>query len=159
MKRVSVLRMGVLFFAILVVAVVVPAVASAQLPPTPGPAIARDPRLNDSQEPGSVLVFPKFIRGTVGTEEGVGIPRSEFRISVVCPRGADCSLLPNFGPGPRVSLRGRWVCPGDPTKPTDFYHEQDFDLHTTVNGTLYISARGLGDLADTTDVMPMTETL
>ena len=31
------------------------------------PALAqdRDPRLSDSQEPGSVIVFPKFIAGTV----------------------------------------------------------------------------------------------
>ena len=49
-------------------------------------AQARDPRLADSQQPGSVIVFPKFIRGFV-TPDGVLTPATEFEVGVVCPKG------------------------------------------------------------------------
>jgi hypothetical protein len=52
--------------------------------------------LSDSEEPGSVLIFPKFIRGTVTLPEfggtvGVLAPQSELEIGVVCPKGFTCS--------------------------------------------------------------------
>src|SRR3977135_791462 len=56
------------------------------------PAFAWDV-LNDSEQPGSVLVFHKFIRGT-GNDLGVsGQPvhaNSEFEISALCPVGESC---------------------------------------------------------------------
>src|ERR1700730_3227540 len=77
------------------------------------------PLLSDSQEPGSVLVFPFF-------ETGGGI--STFQISVACPTGAACL------DGQDVDIRVDWVCPGtgDNTKCA----ERDFVMDTTVNGTI-----------------------
>ena len=49
-----------------------------------------EPELNDSQEPGSVLVFPKFLRGTVATPDQGTLARTEIEISATCPRGATC---------------------------------------------------------------------
>jgi hypothetical protein len=80
--------------------------------------------LNDSQEPGSVLVFPKFIQGSVVTPDQGTLPATEFEISVTCPVGATCS---DFQP---VILKLHYVCPG--------CRENDFRRTTTVNGTLRI---------------------
>ncbi len=52
-------------------ALLVPALALA------APAFAQAARpttLSDSQEPGSVIVFPKSIQGTVGLPEGPTVP-------------------------------------------------------------------------------------
>ena len=47
------------------------------------PAYAfRDPRLYDSQEPGSVIVFAKFLRGVV-VVDGATLPASEFEVGIV----------------------------------------------------------------------------
>src|SRR6266850_6433036 len=99
------------------------------------PAMAQPPVLNDSEEPGSAIVFPKFIAGTTATGE----PRSEFEISIVCPKNADGT------PGTcveraSVKLRAHWVCPGD-QDPVNKYvcRETDFDLFSTVFGTIKIN--------------------
>src|SRR6266403_1450772 len=86
---------------------------------------------NDSERPGSVLVFPKFIRGTnVNPNTGVGgvEPKTEIEISVTCPAGATCFR------GQSVQLRAHWVC-GEQV----ICAESDFDLFTTVKGTLYFN--------------------
>ena len=45
------------------------------------PALAqRDVRLADSQEPGSVIVFPKFIKGTTPLPEGGSAPATEIEV-------------------------------------------------------------------------------
>jgi len=64
--------------------------------------------LNDSQEPGSFLVFPKFRAGTVNTTEEGFLPRSEFEISIVCPQGATCSQNPMMPT--QVLLKAVWIC-------------------------------------------------
>src|SRR5262245_6719935 len=61
-------------------------------------AQVRDTRLADSQEPGSVIVFHKFIRGTVDIG-GESTPRTEIEVGVVCPKGAVCPE------GQRVKIR------------------------------------------------------
>src|SRR2546426_12531812 len=64
--------------------------------------------LNDSEQPGSVLVFPKFIRGTYADPFVTGQTaqaRTELEISVVCPKDATC------GANQAVRLRAQWVCP------------------------------------------------
>jgi hypothetical protein len=93
------------------------------------PAFAqdRDPRLSDSQEPGSVIVFPKFIQGTVTLPEGGTAPRTEIEIGVQCPPGETCAEHQ------AVKLRLHWVCPG----PQQFdakliCRETDFDVTATV---------------------------
>src|SRR2546422_3644000 len=87
---------------------------------------------NDSQQPGSVLVFPKFIRGTFTDAPVTGQvaqARTELEISVRCPKGATC------GANQAVRLRAHWVCPG--------CAETSFDLKTTVGGTLYFNPEGV----------------
>jgi hypothetical protein len=93
------------------------------------PAFAqdRDPRLSDSQEPGSVIVFPKFISGTVALPEGGTAPRTELEISVDCPPGVVC---PEHQP---IKIRFHWVCPGDQNFADKLIcKETDFDVTATV---------------------------
>ena len=84
------------------------------------PAIAQ---LSDSQEPGSLLVFPFIQTGSIG-----GVVATTVTVSVTCPTGAICPLHQP------VNLRGEWVCPA----PIFFATcpERDFALATTVTGTL-----------------------
>jgi hypothetical protein len=132
------------------------------------PALAqdRDPRLSDSQEPGSVIVFPKFIRGTVTLPEGgtaprteveIGVvivfpkfirgtvtlpeggtaPRTEVEIGVVCPPGVVC---PEHLP---IKIRFHWVCPGDLTFPDKLIcPETDFDVTATVGEKIVLVPDG-----------------
>ena len=81
-------------------AVLVPALALA------APAFAQvvRPVLNDATEPGSVIVFPKFINGSVGLPEGGLAPATELEIGVVCPKGVTCA---EHQP---VKIRFHWVC-------------------------------------------------
>src|SRR5882762_5884176 len=93
------------------------------------PAFAWD--VNDSEQPGSVLVFPKFIRGTY-SDPAHAQPvqaRTEIEISVRCPDGATCDK------DTRVRMRAHWVCQG--------CTENSFDLETTVNGSLYFNTEGV----------------
>jgi hypothetical protein len=87
---------------------------------------------NDSERPGSVLVFPKFVRGTFDDTRVSGQPfhaRTEVEISVRCPEGATC------GAKQAVRLRAHWVCPG--------CTETSFNLETTVGGSLYFNPEGV----------------
>jgi len=89
-------------------------------------------RLYDPNEPGSVLVFPKFVRGTVVA----GVPATEIEISVHCPIG----LQPCAVPGTSVRLMGHWVCPGQVE--TQICKENNFIFTTTVEGTVSFSTEG-----------------
>ncbi len=95
------------------------------------PASAWGP-LNDSEAPGSVLVFPKFIRGTINDVQVSGQAVhaiTELEISVTCPKFATCSADQG------VRMRAHWVCPG--------CTETSFDLETTVNGSLFFNPEGV----------------
>src|SRR5262245_64798713 len=72
------------------------------------PALAqvRPVGLSDSQEPGSVLVFPKFLAGTTADGE----PRSAFEIGITCPQNQPTPGV--CAEGTKVKLRAHWVCPG-----------------------------------------------
>ena len=99
-------------------------------------AQARDPRLSDSQEPGSVIVFHKFITGTVHLD-GESTPRTEIEVGVVCPKGAECEQDQD------VKIRFHWVCPGDQTFENKYIcKEVDFDAEVTVNGKLVFDPNG-----------------
>src|SRR6516164_8979748 len=68
--------------------VLLPALALAMPAFAPAPAYAaRDTALSDSQEPGSVLVFPEFIKNGAVNVDGVPLPRTEIEIGMVCPPG------------------------------------------------------------------------
>jgi hypothetical protein len=122
--------MEILCVAMLTLSLAAPAAAWGQ---------ERDSRLNDSEEPGSVLVFPKFIKGTINdvfvSGEAVHAV-TELEISVVCPKGATCARNPITGQFERVFMRAHWVCGGTCA-------ETSFDLETTVNGSLYFNPEGV----------------
>jgi len=125
--------MRLLFVVLLLLGLAAPAMAQVQL--------------NNSEIPGSVLVFPKFIRGTVNvgstTVEPITPivePRSAFEISVTCPSNG-----PACAEGAKVKLLARWVCPGSQNLPQKFIcKETDFELFTTVKGTLWFNPESLG---------------
>jgi len=102
----------------------VPALALA----APALAQVRPPTLSDSQEPGSVIVFPKFIKGTVALPEGGTAPVTELEIGVVCPKRVIC---PEHEP---VKIRFHWVCgTGEFNLAGSFVcQETDFDVTATV---------------------------
>jgi hypothetical protein len=96
----------------------------------------RDPRLSDSQEPGSVIVFHKFITGTVPLN-GESVPRTEIEVGVLCPKGAVCEQEQD------VKIRFHWVCPANQTFENKFIcKEVDFDAEVTVNGKLVFDPNG-----------------
>jgi hypothetical protein len=94
------------------------------------PVAARDAVLNDSAEPGSVIVFPKFVSGSVDTPDQGTLPATQFEISVTCPKGSACAEFQ------QVTLRAHWVCPGDAQ---NVCRDVDFFLYGTVNGTIVFS--------------------
>src|SRR5215472_6997290 len=99
--------------------------------------------LSDSQEPGTVIVFPKFVRGlhaagAVPGETGV-IPKTEFELGVVCPKGQLCPE------GQKVKIRAHYVCGSSQAQAATSFicKETDFDLLTTVNGKLVFNTEGV----------------
>jgi hypothetical protein len=102
----------------------------------------RDPGLSDSQEPGSVIVFPKFITGDV-TVDGVIFPRTEIEIGAVCPplqqwvrNEIGCA---EHAP---VTVRFHWVCPGAEGVNSNICRKQNFEVVLSVNGKLAFGADG-----------------
>jgi hypothetical protein len=94
------------------------------------PALAQGPDTApaEPQEPGSVIVFPKFVKGTV-TVDGVTAAQTEINIGARCPRDATC-------PEPeQVRITFRWVCPGSQDIATMYVcKETGFDITLPVNG-------------------------
>ena len=103
----------------------------------PAWAQVRPTTLADSQEPGSVIVFPKFIRGTV-FPDGIATPRTEFEVGVVCPKGLVC---PEHQP---VKIRFHYVCGTTESDISGSFvcKETDFEAQTTVNGKLIFNPEG-----------------
>src|SRR5262249_15915513 len=89
---------GARLAGLLVPALALTAPAFAQVRPT---------TLSDATEPGSVIVFPKFIGNTA---PGLTLPQggvasiTELEIGVVCPKRATCSEHQ------AVKIRLHWVC-------------------------------------------------
>jgi len=129
MKRNTVIQIGLVVAAGILLPIGL-LVSSAVAQPRPT-------TLSDSEEPGSVIVFPKFIRGVV-TPTGLGTTaKTEIAVSVVCPKGATCFE------GQKVKIRFHWVCGGDETD--DFFcQDTDFDVQTTVNGTAVFGSERVG---------------
>ena len=104
----------------------------------------------DSEQPGSLLVFPKFNKGTVTTANQGKLPRSEFEISVVCPT----ALRPANGDpacatsGQFVYLHAAWICGGQESAFPDVCEEKDFVIRTTVNASLYFSPTSAADMVN-----------
>jgi hypothetical protein len=112
----------------------VPALALA----APAFAQVRPTTLSDSQEPGSVIVFPKFIQGTVSLPEGPLFPITELEIGVVCPKHVIC---PEHE---AVKIRFHWVCGStEADLATSFVcKETDFDVTATVWEKIVLTPNG-----------------
>jgi len=93
-------------------------------------------QLYDPNEPGSVLVFPKVVRGTVAA----GVPATEIEISAHCPTVEldGTGFCPDAGS--TVRIRAHWVCPGQFS--TQICKEVDFNFQTTVEGTVSFTPEG-----------------
>ena len=103
----------------------VPALALA----APAFAQVRDTKLSDATEPGSVIVFPKFINGSaVPLPDGGVAPITELEIGVVCPKGVTCA---EHQP---VKIRFHWVCGTTEANLAGSFicQETDFDVTATV---------------------------
>ena len=139
----------VLFFVVLALGLAAPAAVWA----LPG-----SPTIFHPQEPGSVLVFHKFLRGFVHNGDGTQRPASAFEISLQCPpegefAASQCAIISSTSLIPTIPIHAHWVCPGNPTAPDGSRNcpDVDFILHLTINGTVWISPEG--NLSGT-DVVP-----
>jgi hypothetical protein len=94
------------------------------------PSFAQAPEAisSASAEPGSVIVFPKFTKGTV-VLDGVTRPQTEIEVWVRCPSGATCTE------DEPVKIRFHWVCSGNSDNASNYVcKEADFDVRLSVNG-------------------------
>src|ERR1700732_3154076 len=108
----------------------IPALALAM----PASAQVRPATLSDSEEPGSVIVFPKFVKGTVTLPEGGTAPKTEIEIGIVCPEGETCAEHES------VKLLFHWVCPGDQSFPDKLIcKETNFVVTATVFEKIVLS--------------------
>src|SRR5215469_2849684 len=102
----------------------------------PSLSVAQAATLSNSQEPGSVIVFPYFKVGTVSVNTQV-LPKSEIHIGVTCPSGVTCAE------NEPIKLEAHWVCPGSENPVTSFVcRETNFVLFTTVNGKITLNPNG-----------------
>jgi hypothetical protein len=110
--------------------------------------------LNDSELPGSVIVFPKFINMpqvvvdvTPTNPLGITVSRTEIELGAVCPTGQVCPE------GTKVKVRLHWVCPATEEVNSNICAEQGFDITTlTINGKVAFTADGLPINAATPNV-------
>jgi hypothetical protein len=94
------------------------------------PSFAQTPEAisSASAEPGSVIVFPKFTKGTV-VVDGVTRPQTEIEVRARCPSGATCTE------DEPVKIRFHWVCPGNSDEASNYVcKEAGFDVRLPVNG-------------------------
>src|SRR5438132_1569599 len=108
---------------------------------TPALALA-PPDQADLSQPGSVIIFPKFINmsqvhvDATAAAAGILVPRTEIEIGVVCPVGATCVEHES------VKLRFHWVCPAVENANSNICLESDFDLTLSIDGKLAFPADG-----------------
>jgi hypothetical protein len=105
---------------------------------TPAFAQVRPITLSDSQEPGSVIVFPKFIQGIAPLPEGPVTPQTELEIGVVCPKGVTCSEHQ------AIKIRFHWVCGTTEADLAGSFvcKETDFDINATVFEKIVLTPNG-----------------
>jgi hypothetical protein len=98
------------------------------------PSLAQSPKPSSSasEELGSVIVFPKFMKGTVAID-GVTRPQTEIEVRAACPNDATCSE------SEPIKVRFHWVCPGsDDIAPRYVCRETGFDVVLSVNGKVLL---------------------
>jgi hypothetical protein len=108
---------------------------------TPAFAI-NPPDLADSEQPGSVIIYPKFINLPQVNVDGNTVPRTEIEIGAVCPPAyvaagnacaEDQSVIVNF----------QWVCPGAEGVNSNICPVESFQVVLSVFGKLAFSADGI----------------
>ena len=99
----------------------IPALALA----TPAFAVVAipDQLSNNSELPGSVIVFPKFVKGLVNVD-GNTFSRTEIELGAVCPAGLVCPE------NTKVKVRLHWVCPGAEGANSNICSETNFEILT-----------------------------
>jgi hypothetical protein len=120
------------------------------------PALALDPPgLSDSQQPGSVIVFPKFVAAQVHVDGNLAttIPQTEIELGAVCPPayvngGGAC---PEHQP---IKVRMHWVCPGAEAVNSNICPESDFDVFLSVYGKVAFSADGIAINSNSPPLVP-----
>jgi hypothetical protein len=108
------------------------------------PALALNPPDQaDLSQPGSVIIFPKFINlpavhvdSTGRPADGTLVPRTEIEVGVVCPRFTTCVEHET------VKVRFHWVCPAVENVNSNICKETDFDLFLSIDGKLAFPADG-----------------
>lgn len=132
--------------------------AAAQLLPTHCPPFgsascpATDPGgLADTAEPGSVLVFPKFDKGTVTVDPTASgglfpqvIPKTEIEIGAVCPGvGTPPGAPPPTCVHEVYEVHVHWVCPGVTVGETSSVcKENDFEVFVSTFGKIVFNPNG-----------------
>ena len=102
---------------------------------TPGYAQAPETTLGASEQAGSVIVFPKFMKGTLAVD-GVTKAQTEIEIRARCPSGAIC---PEDEP---VKIKFHWVCPGSDDISSKYVcKESGFDITLSPNGKVVLQSR------------------
>ena len=87
-----------------------------------------DPLSFPCYTPGSGILFPKWIAGTV-VVDGVTLPQTEIELGAVCPVGALCTE------GDKIKVRFNWICGGDDKIDNKYIcPATDFDVFLTVDG-------------------------
>jgi hypothetical protein len=129
------MRFGIKYGALLLPALAVATPALAINPPT----------LSDSQQPGSVIIYPKFVNGPAVTTFGDGavLPRTEIEIGAVCPPTNNAALGTVCPEHQSVKVRFHYVCPGLQNVNSNICPEEDFDVVLSVWGKLAFSADGI----------------
>jgi len=98
--------------------------------------------LNDSEEPGSVIVFPKFVNASRVIVDGItDIARTEIEVGVVCPPGVPITS-PLCAEHVPYKIRFHWVCPAIENVNSNICRETDFEIVVSINGKAVFSADG-----------------
>jgi len=102
------------------------------------PALALAPvNQADLAQPGSVIIFPKFINLPAVTVDGsIVVPRTEIEVGAVCPVGVSCVEHQT------VKVRFHWVCPAVENVNSNICKETNFDVTLSIDGKLAFPADG-----------------
>jgi hypothetical protein len=91
---------------------------------------AQQSAADDAEERGSVIVFSKFMRGTL-TMDNQKRPMTEIEVRAQCPQGVTCPE------NETVKIRFHWVCPGSADK--SVCKAASFDISIPLNGSVSFS--------------------
>src|SRR5208282_360449 len=101
-----------------------------------------------TDEPGSVLVFPKFAQGLITVDNGSIEPNTQIEIGAVCSN-TDSTLVNLGSPSPETctpkdfEIEVHWVCPGvNIGQETSVCSENDFQVFVSTYGKVVFNPNG-----------------